>query len=168
MPPKNSSFTIQIWRKCMNKICHSIAYKWKKNVSQCILHMYSLLNKNKLSVLSRRCPEGSLFNSLTLKRRGGRYTVHVIAPLYPYIIVLSAKESGIKYYFFESLVWLNLRFNPSFPRHWLTLYPLGQWPDLWVLLESFMCVSLYICVSNFQSCVQVLNYYKLWVKSIIV
>ena len=42
--------------------------------------------------------------------------------------MLSVKQSGIKYHFFYSLVWLDLGLNPGLPDHWRTLYSLGQWP----------------------------------------
>ena len=41
--------------------------------------------------------------------------------------MLSVKQGGIKYHFFESLVWLNLELNLSPPAHCQTLYQLGQW-----------------------------------------
>ena len=36
--------------------------------------------------------------------------------------MLSAKEGGIKYYFFYCLVWLELGMNPGPPDRWGTLY----------------------------------------------
>ena len=48
-------------------------------------------------------------------------------PLIRTFIMLSVKQGGIKYYFFEYLVWLDLRLNPYLPGYWPTLYPLGQW-----------------------------------------
>ena len=44
-----------------------------------------------------------------------------------YLIMLSVKQGGIMYHFFESLVWLYLGLNPSLLGHWQTSYPLGQW-----------------------------------------
>ena len=35
----------------------------------------------------------------TLKSRGGRYSISWIAPLYPYLLILSAKQGGTKYHF---------------------------------------------------------------------
>ena len=50
----------------------------------------------------------------------------------PNLIMLSVKQGGIKYHFFESIVYqrLNLGLNHSLPDHWRTLYLLGQWPEL--------------------------------------
>ena len=43
-----------------------------------------------------------------------------------YLIMLSVKQGGIKYYFLKSLVWLDLGLNPGLPDYWRTLYPLGR------------------------------------------
>ena len=48
----------------------------------------------------------------------------------PYLIMLSVKQGGIKYHFFESLVWFDLGLNPGLPDHWWTLYSLGQY--IWI------------------------------------
>ena len=40
----------------------------------------------------------------------------------------SIKQGGVKYHFFESLVWLDLGLNPSLPNYWRTLYSLGELP----------------------------------------
>ena len=45
----------------------------------------------------------------------------------PDLIVLSIMQGAIKYHFFQSLVWLDLRLNTDLPGHWRTLYPLVQW-----------------------------------------
>ena len=37
--------------------------------------------------------------------------------------MLSVKQGGIKYHFFEFVVWLDLGLNPSLPGHWRTLDP---------------------------------------------
>ena len=38
--------------------------------------------------------------------------------------MLSIKQGSFKYYFFESLAWLNLGLNPGLLGHWQTLNPL--------------------------------------------
>ena len=38
-----------------------------------------------------------------------------------YLIMLSVKQGGIEYHFFESLVRLDLRLNPGLLGHWQTL-----------------------------------------------
>ena len=48
----------------------------------------------------------------------------------PYLITLSVMQGGIKYLFFQSLVWLDLGLNPGFPDDWWTLYSLVQWPGV--------------------------------------
>ena len=49
----------------------------------------------------------------------GRYSIPWIAPLYlyPYLIMLSTKQVYIRYhfFFFLSLVWLDLWFSPGLP-----------------------------------------------------
>ena len=61
--------------------------------------------------------------AMTTWCRGGRYSFPWIAPFTfePYLIMLSVKQGGIKYHFFESLVWLNLGLNPGLLGHWWTL-----------------------------------------------
>ena len=39
-----------------------------------------------------------------------------------HLIVLSAKQGGIKYHFFETLVWVDMGLNPGLPNHLRTLY----------------------------------------------
>ena len=52
--------------------------------------------------MTRRLP----FSIATTSRcRGGHYSFLWIATLYPYLIMLSAKQVDIKYQFFEFLVW---------------------------------------------------------------
>ena len=55
----------------------------------------------------------------TLRCRGGCYTFPWIAPLTldPYLIMINVKHDIIKYIFFESLVWLDLRLKSSLPEH---------------------------------------------------
>ena len=48
--------------------------------------------------------------------------LHITLDLH--LIVLSVKQGGIKYHFFESLVFLNLGLNPGRADHWRTLYSL--------------------------------------------
>ena len=59
-----------------------------------------------------------------------------------------SKEGGIKYHFFENLVWLNLGLNPSLPGHWQTLYQLGQWAHFLSLLEPVVIIDLSCSVSH--------------------
>ena len=42
--------------------------------------------------------------------------------------MLSVKQGDIKYHFFESSVWLDLRLNSGLSDRWQTLYALDQWP----------------------------------------
>ena len=64
------------------------------------------------------------------KCRGGCYSIPGIAPLYPWSLPYNAECLARQHHvpFFESLVSLDLGFNPSLPDHWRTLYSLGQWP----------------------------------------
>ena len=66
----------------------------------------------------------ALFSLATISRyRGGLYSFPRIAPLTldPYLIMMSVKREGIKYHFFEFLVWLDLRLNTGLPDHRWTL-----------------------------------------------
>ena len=60
--------------------------------------------------------------------------------------MLSVKESGIKYHFFESLIWLNQGLNPGLPHQWQSLYSLGQCDNsatVWTPLSSLLRAKLY-------------------------
>ena len=65
----------------------------------------------------------------TPKCRGGCYSFPWLAPLTldTYLIMLRVKQGGIKYHFFESLVWLDPGLKPGLPNHWRTFYPLDQY-----------------------------------------
>ena len=39
-----------------------------------------------------------------------------------------SKAASSTFFFFESLVWVDLGLNSGLPDHWWTLYPLNQWP----------------------------------------
>ena len=53
----------------------------------------------KLANLVEGDPKAPFSIATTLRCRGGRYSFPWIAPLYPYIIMLSVKQGGIKYHF---------------------------------------------------------------------
>ena len=63
--------------------------------------------------------KGSFSIATTLKCRGGCYSFPWIAPLTPdpHLVMLSVKQSGIKYHFLS----LNLGLNPGLPDPWQTL-----------------------------------------------
>ena len=64
----------------------------------------------------------------TLRCREGRYSFSWITPLYPWYVPYNAECYASRYQvpFFESLVWLDLGWNPSLPGHWRTLYQIGK------------------------------------------
>ena len=53
----------------------------------------------KLATLVKGDPKASFSIAITPRSRGGRYSFDWIALLYPYLIMLSVKQSSIKYYF---------------------------------------------------------------------
>ena len=54
---------------------------------------------------------------------------------------MSAKQGGIKFHFFESLVWLDLGLNPSLLDYWETLNSFGQWRG-----EILIYIYIYIYI----------------------
>ena len=64
----------------------------------------------------------------TPRCRGGRYSFHWIATLYPWYVPFIAECKARRYQvpFLKSLVWRDLGLNPGLPDHWRTLYSLGQ------------------------------------------
>ena len=75
----------------------------------------------KLATLVEGDPKVSFSIATKSWRRGGRYSIPRIAPLYPWSLSKAA-SSGI----FESLVWLDLGLNPDLLDHWRTHYSFGQ------------------------------------------
>ena len=67
-------------------------------------------------------PKAPFATAITPRCRGGPYSFPSTTPLTldPNILMLSVKQRGIEYHFFESLVWLDLGLNPSLLDHWWT------------------------------------------------
>ena len=51
-----------------------------------------------------------------------------------YLILLSVKQGSIKYHFLKSMLWSDLGLNPCLMDHWRTLYTLGQWVRLIIII----------------------------------
>ena len=87
----------------------------------------------------------------TVRCRRGSYSFSWIAPLTLdlYHIIMRVKQWGIKYHFFESLVWLNLGLNPNLLDHWWTLYSVSQWAGEGVDEYICMCVYIYVYIFSF-------------------
>ena len=79
---------------------HESLYLFLTNISNTSRVPLSKL-LSKVGDLSRGWSEGSLFNSYCTEKRGWRYSIPWIAPIYhlPYLIILSVKQGGIKYHF---------------------------------------------------------------------
>ena len=58
-----------------------------------------------------------------------------------YLIILSVKQGGIKYYFL-SLWYDNLGLNPGLTGHWWTLYLLSQYIYFCVFVYIYMCICI--------------------------
>ena len=84
-------------------------------------------------------PKALFSIAITLRCKGGQYSLSWIDPLYPWSIPLGKEES-----FFESLVWFDLVLNPGLPDHSRTLYPFYQWARLYIYIA--VLVDLYVCV----------------------
>ena len=54
-------------------------------------------------------PKAPFSIATTPRCRGGRYSFSWIAPLYPYLILLSVKQGGIKYHFWS--LWYDVTWN---------------------------------------------------------
>ena len=54
---------------------------------------------SKVGNLSKSDPEAPFSIATTPRSRKGRYSIPLIALLYPYLIVLSVQEGGIEYHF---------------------------------------------------------------------
>ena len=65
----------------------------------------------------------------------------------PYLIMLSVKQGGIKYHFFEPLVWLDQGSNPGIMAHWQILYS-GPWYTM-ILLFLIECYAIKKYFINF-------------------
>ena len=68
-----------------------------------------------------------------------------------YLLMLSVKQGGIKYHFFESLVWRDVGLPPGLPDYWRTLYLFGQWPG-YIYIYIYVCVCVCVVPSiSFQN-----------------
>ena len=56
------------------------------------------MNKDKKNLIEGE-PKAPFSIATTPRCRGGRYFIPSVAPLYPYLIMLSVKQGGIKYHF---------------------------------------------------------------------
>ena len=87
-------------------------------------------------------PKAHLSIATTPRRRRGRCS----------ITMLTVKEGGIKYLFFESMVWLDLGLNHGLPNHWWTLYSLDQYVYVCMyfiyvyLYACYISMCMYICI----------------------
>ena len=84
----------------------------------------------------------------TQRCRGGRYSFPWIAPLYPWYVPYIAECLTRRYQvpFLKSLVWHNQGLNLGLLDHWQTLYPLGQWANLFIstlFFQIFQPKSVY-------------------------
>ena len=83
-------------------------------------------------------PKASFSIATTPRCREERYSIPRVAPLYSWSLryrrwVLSKVASST---IFESLVWIDLGFDPGILGHWRTLYSLGQWPDKHIYISK--------------------------------
>ena len=74
-------------------------------------------------------PKAPFSTATILRCREGRYSFPWITPLilYSYFLMLNVKQGGVKYHFFEPLVWLDVGLSPSLLDYRWTLYRLWQW-----------------------------------------
>ena len=77
-----------------------------------------VLNKL-LAIIVEGDPKAPISIATTPLCRGERYSIPWIAPLEPYLIVLSAQQSGIKYYFLS--LWYDSTWDWTHLNH-LTVY----------------------------------------------
>ena len=90
-------------------------------ISQSSHKMYS--NKVKLATLVEGNPKAPFSIATTPMCRGGHYSFPGLLyfTLDPYLIMLSAKQGGIKYHFLSLWYDSSLGLNPGLPGHWRTL-----------------------------------------------
>ena len=95
-------------------------------LAHCLIGVFSFACKVKLATIVEGDLKAPFSIATTPRYREGRYSFPGLLH-YPWsFIMLNVKQSGIKYHFFESLVWLDLRLNPSLLDHWQTLNSLGH------------------------------------------
>ena len=111
-----------------------------------IITAYYIKVKVKLATVVEGDPKAPFSIATTLRFRGGCYSFPGLLhfTLDPYLIMLSVKQGGIKYHFFESLVWLDLGLNFGLPDHWRTLYSLGQWPGQGQYIYIYIYIYIYV------------------------
>ena len=101
---------------CMNyKFCHFfknliLILNVLITLHPALSHTHTHTHTHKLADCCQGQPEGSLSIATTSRCSRGCYSFLWIAPLTldTYLIMLSVKQGGIKYHFFEFLVWLKL------------------------------------------------------------
>ena len=79
-------------------------------------HTHIYIYKVKLATIVEGDPNAPFSIAATPRCRGGRYFFPWIAQLYPYFIMLSVKQGGIKYHFL-SLWYDDLGLNPGLQGH---------------------------------------------------
>ena len=84
----------------------------------------SLIKKVKLPTVVKGHTKAPFSIATTLRYRGEHYSFLWIASFYPWNVLYNTECLAKRYQveFFESLVWLYLRLNPSLLSHWWILY----------------------------------------------
>ena len=106
--------------------------------------------KVKLATLVKGDPKAPFSIATTQRCMEGCYSISWIDQLSLdiYLIMMSFKQSGIKYHFFKSLVGLD---------HGRTLYSLGQWPCIKEILDIYIWIYIYIYRVQILNRVQILD-----------
>ena len=88
----------------------------------------------------------------TPRCRGGCYSFPGITPIYPWYVPYIVEGWAMRYQvpLLKSLVWRDLRLNPSLPDHWRTLYTLGQWVIRNFYNRDFFVLKLWILIGLYD------------------
>ena len=133
---KNVNFLLSISKKAILSILKNMKTIYNENRMEPKWSLPVYIEISNLADLSQRWPN-TPFSLATIPRcKEGCYYFSWIAPLTLdlYLVMSSVKQGDIKYYFFESLLWLDLGLNPSLLDHLQTFFPLYQWVSRWYFL----------------------------------
>ena len=108
---------------------------------------FTKYDKVKLVTLVEGDPKAPFSIATTLRCRGGRYSIPKSVSLYPYLIVLSVKQGGIKYHF-----WVIGITRPE-----IELRSLGPLANTLLISEHSTALNIFLWYLTYLSWI-----YKLW------